>query len=62
MICNSCNSAHKCDMRDYMKNELEEYYDSFMESHSVQFEKLDKLMEEFNIKDYIDTCRKEMNN
>ena len=59
MICFSCNSAHKCDMRDYVKEELEDNYDEFMQSHSVQFEALEKLLEEYGLKEEYNNWRKE---
>jgi len=58
VICNLCNSAHKCDMRDYVKDELEDNYDEFMKSRSVQFEELEKLLEEFGIKEDYSNWRK----
>ena len=46
-------------MRDYVKEELEHNYDEFMQSHSVQFEALEKLLEEYGLKEEYNNWRKE---
>lgn len=56
-ICPRCNGEHKCDMREYMKEEFPDRYDTFMKSRKSQFDKLGELADKLGIKEVINKCR-----